>query len=484
MTPTRHTGDTAARRELSPDNGAVSIVNEKLPTEAVPRWTRGLDRDEVVSILDVFQEPAILLSPDYDILGANQAYRRLYDVDAGGNGQRCYEASHNFRRPCDEAGETCPLRDTLATGKPHRTLHVHHTARGKEHVDVEMFPIYGSDGELRYLIEVLHHLPVSSPRANEQGLVGHSPAFNEMLGLVSRVAPSEASVLLQGESGTGKELVARAIHDQSHRREGPFVPVECSGLTETLFESELFGHERGAFTGATHARAGLVESASGGTLFLDEIGDVPPGLQVKLLRLLETRTFRRVGSSEPRRADFRLVCASHRDLRQLVRDGEFREDLYYRLSTFPIRVPPLRERKPDIPVLAEALFDRLDLPARPHLAAAARDALEHYAFPGNIRELRNILERAALLSDGHEIRAEHLGPEVTQDPDHQDLPPPRALAGGEIRPLEEVEREYLRYAATVHRGDRRSLAARLGLSERSLYRYLQKLDAPGPDPRA
>ncbi|WP_018935631.1 sigma-54-dependent Fis family transcriptional regulator [Thioalkalivibrio sp. ALJ24] len=459
-------------------------MNEKLPTEAVPRWTRGLDRDEVVSILDVFQEPAILLSPDYDILGANQAYRRLYDVDAGGNGQRCYEASHNFRRPCDEAGETCPLRDTLATGKPHRTLHVHHTARGKEHVDVEMFPIYGSDGELRYLIEVLHHLPVSSPRANEQGLVGHSPAFNEMLGLVSRVAPSEASVLLQGESGTGKELVARAIHDQSHRREGPFVPVECSGLTETLFESELFGHERGAFTGATHARAGLVESASGGTLFLDEIGDVPPGLQVKLLRLLETRTFRRVGSSEPRRADFRLVCASHRDLRQLVRDGEFREDLYYRLSTFPIRVPPLRERKPDIPVLAEALFDRLDLPARPHLAAAARDALEHYAFPGNIRELRNILERAALLSDGHEIRAEHLGPEVTQDPDHQDLPPPRALTGGEIRPLEEVEREYLRYAATVHRGDRRSLAARLGLSERSLYRYLQKLDAPGPDPRA
>ena len=476
MTPTGNTGDTATRRDPFPDTGAVSIVNEKLPTESVPQWTRGLDRDEVVSILDVFQEPAILLSPDYDILGANQAYRHLYEVDAGGNGQRCYEASHDFRRPCDEAGETCPLRDTLATGKPNRTLHVHHTARGKEHVDVEMFPIHGSDGKLRYLIEVLHHLPVSSPQAGEQGLVGQSAAFNEMLGLVSRVAPSEASVLLQGESGTGKELVARAVHDQSRRAEGPFVPVECSGLTETLFESELFGHERGAFTGATHAKAGLVESAAGGTLFLDEIGDVPHGLQVKLLRLLETRTFRRVGSTEPRRADFRLVCASHRDLRQLVREGEFREDLYYRLSTFPIRVPPLRERKADIPILSQALFERLQLPARPYLSPGAREVLERYPFPGNIRELRNILERAALLSDGEEIRAEHLGTEVTEGVDDRDLPPPRALADGEIRPLEEVEREYLRYAATVHRGDRRSLAARLGLSERSLYRHLQRLD--------
>ena len=458
---------------LLTDHKRIEHVSRKLHSITAPASEQGLDPEELTSILDVFREPAILLSPDYRILGANRSYQRVYGTDARGDGKRCFEASHGYRRPCDEAGEACPLRATLETHQPQRVLHVHHTASGKEHVDVEMVPITNSRGELRFLVEVLHHLPVASPTADGHGLVGHSAAFNEMLGLVSRVAPSDTSALLLGESGTGKELIAKAIHDQSARHDGPFVPVECSGLTESLFESELFGHERGSFTGAVSSKVGLVEAAAGGTLFLDEIGDVPPSLQVKLLRLLETRTFRRVGSVEARRTDFRLVCATHRDLRAMVQAGEFREDLYYRLSTFPVPVPPLRERAGDIPLLADALVDRLGFNPRPTLGTEALAALERYPFPGNIRELRNILERGALLADGGEIRPEHLALEGNVSRRSGAREPG---ADGRIRPLDEVEREYLRYALTVHDGDRRSLAAALGLSERSLYRKLQSLD--------
>jgi transcriptional regulator with GAF, ATPase, and Fis domain len=180
-----------------------------------------------------------------------------------------------------------------------------------------------------------------------------------MLDMISRVAPSDAAVLLQGESGTGKELAAKAIHDASRRAEGPFVVLDCSGLPETLFESELFGHEKGAFTGAMARKAGLVEAAAGGTLFLDEVGDIPLPMQVKLLRLLETGAYRRVGGTESLHATFRLVSATHRPLRQMTEDGSFRQDLYFRLNTFPIELPPLRERQEDIPLLAEALLQRV-----------------------------------------------------------------------------------------------------------------------------
>ena len=180
-----------------------------------------------------------------------------------------------------------------------------------------------------------------------------------MLELMARVAPSDATVMLQGESGTGKELVAKAIHDASRRADRPFVAVDCSGLTETLFESELFGHEKGSFTGASARRIGLVEAASRRTLFLDELGDIPLGMQVKLLRLLETGTFRRVGASDFLKSDIRLISATHRNLRAMVAGGRFRQDLYYRLNTFPIALPALRERRADIPLLAEALLSRV-----------------------------------------------------------------------------------------------------------------------------
>ena len=250
-------------------------------------------------------------------------------------------------------------------------LHLHHTPRGEEHVDVELTPIIGASGKIEYFVERMLTVREASSFPAESGLVGKSPAFNRMLELVRRVAPSGTTALLLGESGTGKELVAQAIHQQSGREQGPFVVVECSGLTETLFESELFGYEKGAFTGANQRKIGLVESAAGGTLFLDEVGDIPLSLQVKLLRLLETGTFRRVGGVETLRADFRLIAATHRDLKDMVEHGSFRRDLYYRLSVFPIHLPALRERREDIALLAETLLTRL-APGRAYSAQSRR----------------------------------------------------------------------------------------------------------------
>ncbi|MCA9658299.1 MAG: sigma-54-dependent Fis family transcriptional regulator, partial [Myxococcales bacterium] len=277
------------------------------------------------------------------------------------------------------------------------------------------------------------------------------------------------------ESGTGKELAARAIHDASARAAGPFVPVECSSLSENLFESELFGHDRGAFTGAHKDKRGLVEAAAGGTLFLDEIGDVPLHLQVKLLRLLESGLFRRVGDATPREADFRLICATNHDLEAGMAAGRFREDLYYRISAFPIRMPPLRERGADIDLLAEAIL--ADQGPGKRLSAGALAVLRTYAFPGNVRELRNILERATLLSDEAVVDVEHLPGRVRRGEQA-----PRSASGAKdagwpwgdaILPLAEVIHRYVRWAGERFDGERSDLAERLGVSERTLYRRMR-----------
>ena len=323
------------------------------------------------AVLDGLDEPAIALGTDYRILAANQAYRRVFGNGADVVGHRCFGVSHGATVPCDQAGEVCPMQLAESAGTAQRVLHIHHTPRGDVHVSVEARPVYRPDGSLWFYLEILEEHPGGPAAEAEHGLVGRSPAFMRVLDLVHRVAPSMTTALLLGESGTGKELVARAIHDASDRRDRPFVPVECSGLTESLFESELFGHERGAFTGAHAAKLGLVEAAKGGTLFLDEVGDIPPLLQVKLLRLLETGMFRRVGSVEAHHADFRLIAATHRDLTRRVRDEQFRADLYYRIAAFPIRLPPLRERREDVPVLAQSLLARLETARARMLSSAA-----------------------------------------------------------------------------------------------------------------
>ncbi len=429
---------------------------------------------QLMTRLDALPEPRIVVDRDYTILGANRAYLDHYHVgDVPLAGRRCYEVSHHFSRPCDEEGESCPLKTSLQTGQPQRVLHIHHTPRGDEHVDVELTPIANAKGQVEYFIEMIHAVRNASATA-EGELVGRSPAFKRMLQQVMRVAPASANVLLLGESGTGKEVVAHAVHSASNRAKGPIVEVDCSSLPENLFESELFGYEKGAFSGAHQRKQGLVEAANGGTLFLDEVGDIPLGLQVKLLRLLETGTYRRVGGIEPLRADFRLVAATHRDLKQMVADGRFRQDLYYRISTFPITLPSLRERMEDLPLLMEALIRRIVEGRAPSVHPSTLMCLSHYHFPGNIRELRNLIERACLLADGNVLMPEHF-PEPCGEPNAANKPAPGAWS--EIMTLEEMERRYLEWQVRHSGLPRKELAERLGISERTLFRKLERLGA-------
>jgi two-component system response regulator HydG len=430
-------------------------------------------KTEITGVLDVIDNPAVAITPDFRILAANQAYREIYGDHSPLHDRTCYEVSHHYVVPCDQAGESCPLADCLESGRKQRVLHLHHTPRGEEHVDVETYPVRDDSGEIRYVIEIMRQTKIASSKADSSGLIGRSRTFNQMLELVNRVAPAETAVLVQGESGTGKELVARAIHDNSPRSNKPFVVVECSGLTETLFESELFGHERGAFTGAHARKIGLVEAAEGGTLFLDEIGDVPLSLQVKLLRLLETGTYRRVGSTEPRQADFRLISATHHDLPAMVAEGDFRRDLYYRISTFPVALPKLNERMEDLPLLITSLLSRVAPDRNFEVVPATLACLQRYSFPGNIRELRNILERATLLADDNIILPEHLPAEVRKcETTSEDM---KLMEQDEIVPLDEIERRYLIQVVSKFPGDRDSLADKLGISKRTLFRKLQNL---------
>ena len=422
------------------------------------------------AVLESLPHPAVVIDTERTIRAANGLYRRRFSASRSPVGRQCYSVTHQYRVPCHQAGEACPMEEASGGRGGHRVLHVHHTRRGPEHHDVSAYPIHGADGEVEGFLEVIRTASVASAEPSVRQMVGSSPAFNVMLEELLRVGPRETSVLLLGESGTGKELAARAIHELSPRVHEKFVPVDCSGISETLAESELFGHEKGAFTGAAGRKIGLVEAAHGGTLFLDEIGDMPLCFQVKFLRLLEMGVYRRVGSTELRRADFRLVSATHRDLRKMVDSGEFRQDLYYRLSAFPVRLPPLRERVEDLPLLAHSLGRRLACPA---LISVSDEVLEHlrgYHFPGNIRELANILERACLLSDGDQIRVEHLPAEVLPGARGRSAAPWR----GEVRPLCEVERSYLRWANAAFQGSKQSLARRLGVSERTLYRKLSE----------
>jgi transcriptional regulator with PAS, ATPase and Fis domain len=418
----------------------------------------------LVSYLEHDVHPSIVLDTDYNILAANAAYRRQFGInDNAPLGEKCHRVSHHYAVPCDQAGEHCPMRKAWDSKVPERVLHIHHTPRGPEHVDVELRPILDEQGRVVAFVERLNTVTLASAQPQQQGLVGRAPAFKTALASLQRAAPAQIPVLLQGESGTGKELFARALHLGSLRANGPLVVVDCTGLTESLFESELFGYEKGAFTGATQRKIGLAEAAHGGTLFLDEIGEVPLAMQVKLLRLIESGSFRPVGSLRTVHSDFRLVSATHKPLKEMVAAGTFREDLYYRISGFPIRLPALRERVEDLPMLAESLLKRMAGAQSATLTAQAQQRLSLHPFPGNIRELRNILERARLFADDGLIRPEHLPHDIGP---LQNVATPRRSRN---------ELGELALALEQFQGSRSELARHLGLSERTLYRRLREL---------
>ncbi len=335
-----------------------------------------------------------------------------------------------------------------------------------------------------------HPEPAAAGRLGE--MVGRSPAMQEVFRLIARVAGSEAPVMITGESGTGKEVAARTVHALSRRIRGPFVAVNCGAISPTLVESELFGHEKGAFTGAERRRAGTFEMAHGGTLFLDEVTEMPPELQVKFLRVLDTRAFRRVGGNEELDVDVRLVASSNRNLAEAVKSRSFRPDLFYRLNVFPLVMPPLRERKVDIQALASHFLSEVGEKERRGITSfepRALDVLDRHDWPGNVRELRNAVHRAYVLSDPPAIRAEAV--ESVLGAPRPVEPQPAADQAGESWPavpvrvgekLEDVERKLLIATLEAVKGDRKTAAELLGISLKTVYNRLKHygLDHPAP----
>ncbi len=297
--------------------------------------------------------------------------------------------------------------------------------------------------------------------------VGQSPAFARLADLIGRVATADATVLITGETGSGKEIVAKLVHSRSPRRERPFVVVDCAALQESLLQSELFGHERGAFTGADRTKPGLFEVAHGGTIFLDEIGEVSLQTQVKLLRVLDTSTFRRVGGTSEIRVDVRLLAATNRDLAAMVRQGLFREDLFFRLSTISLHVPPLREREGDVDLLAGYFVGQLNerFGCRKRIGEAALEILRRHDWPGNVRELKHAIEAALVVCDGEEVRPEHL-PAALRRPEAPE-------AADTLPTLDRLERDHIRRVLDAVHGHRGQAAKTLGISERNLYRKLR-----------
>jgi DNA-binding NtrC family response regulator len=313
-------------------------------------------------------------------------------------------------------------------------------------------------------------------------LVGSSQAMQKVHQFLSKLAPTEATVLILGETGCGKELAARALWQQSHRAHMPFIPVNCGAFAEHLVESELFGHRKGAFSGADKDHKGIFEVADGGTVFLDEVGELPKNLQVKLLRFLEAKEIRRVGESVPIKTDVRVLCATHRDLRQMIRDDQFREDLYFRINTFEARLPSLRERKEDVPSLAQHLLARaarrpVDQVAH-LLSAEVLRVLSDHDWPGNVRELANAMEHAWILAGGGPVLIEHLPHlvrRVNQEATSQGRAAGKVFEDGP-QTLEDVETRHLLYVLEKHNGNKTTAAAELGISLKTIYNKLNRME--------
>jgi len=317
---------------------------------------------------------------------------------------------------------------------------------------------------------------------DRQNIISQSAVMVKLLGIVEQVAATQATVLITGESGTGKEVIANAIHANSNRKQAPFVKINCAALTETLLESELFGHEKGSFTGADRRREGKFLQAEGGSIFLDEVSEMSPAMQVKLLRVLQERELTRVGGSEVVKVDVRVIAASNKDLKKEIQQGRFREDLFYRLNVVALTVPPLRERPEDIPLMAQhflKLFAEKNSKSISGFTPSALQKLEHYPWPGNVRELMNAVERAVVLSRAESVDAEELVfPMADQVPSVDQLErTSRTIGGAASLPLEEVEKRSILEALDATGGNKSEAARRLGITRKTLRKKLEKYES-------
>jgi transcriptional regulator with PAS, ATPase and Fis domain len=426
---------------------------------------------QLQSMIDTHSNPFVLIDEEYNIVAANKAYCDSYGTtDNKVVGCKCHMVSHHFDTPCFMNNEDCPLTMALETNKVFEVLHIHFDQYNQpEHVRIKGHPVMGADGKRYVGEEVIRLAKASELDCEEQKMIGRSAAFRECIEGVTRAAESDANVLLTGESGVGKGLAAKYIHNHSPRKGRSFITVDCSTLNESIFESELFGHERGAFAGCVGRRRGLLDEADGGTLFLDEAGDLPLSTQGRLLNAIETGKYRRVGGREFLTSNVRLIASTHNDLPAMIAENTFRSDFYYRLAGISHRIPSLRERREDIAALADALLVRMRDPKayRCHINEDARTLLTDHDYPGNIRELKNILQRAvSLCTDGH-IKAEHIK--------FDEVPAAGRPAGGKQgQSIKQMEAERISELLVLHKGHRRTVADELGISERTLYRKLEK----------
>ncbi|HUX91898.1 MAG TPA: sigma 54-interacting transcriptional regulator [Gallionellaceae bacterium] len=441
---------------------------------------------ELQSLIDVQENPFVLIDENYQIVAANRAYCVNYGVDQEKVvGRYCHEISHLSATPCHQNGEDCPHQEVFRTGRMHEVIHTHFDSHNRpEHVRIKGHPIRGANHKL-YLGEAVFPIASSDELiCKDMQMVGNSPAFLACLDHLTRAAESDAAILLLGESGVGKELAAQYIHQRSSRNKQSLVVLNCASIAVDMFEDELFGHERGAFTGCVGRKQGLFELADNGMLFLDEIGDMPLFMQAKLLRVLESGEFRRIGGTDILRADVRLVSATNNDLLKKVADGEFRHDLYYRIAGIDLHLPSLRERSSDIPALAQAIVKRITRVGKPHckFTPDALEKLQGYTFPGNIRELKNILLKAVSESNNSIISAAniHLSQQQVKQPDNlrHEIPVETIRqASSNTNPnasIAELEAEHISKLLISYNGHRRYVADTLGISERTLYRKLKR----------
>ena len=453
--------------------------------KSVPNTMNDLSID-LQSLINIQENPFVLIDENYRVVSANHAYCLVYGTSPEEIvGRLCHEISHHSSVPCHENGEVCPHQKVFASGEPCQVMHIHYDNHNHaERVRLKGYPIHGRDGRL-YLGEAIVPLASSDDLdCEDMRMIGQSPAFLECAEKLGRVAESEAPILLYGESGVGKELAAEFVHKHSSRSGRPYIAVNCAAIAESVFESEFFGHERGAFTGCIGRKQGLFELADGGTLFLDEIGEIPLSMQPKLLRMLETGEFRRVGGTENLTADVRIVSATNRNLLERVDQGLFREDLYYRIAGIDVTLPPLRDRHQDIPALANALLARMSGPGKrpPRLASDALARLKGYDYPGNVRELRNVLQKASALTANGIIHAKHIQFDSANDTKPRMPPSEKRKQAAETLPaadfsslsIEALEMRHIRELLEHHNGHRRTVADILGISERTLYRKLNR----------
>jgi PAS domain S-box-containing protein len=441
-------------------------------------------RKKVQAVLDSLAEGVLTVDRDGRVTSLNRTAQRLLGC-AGDVSDLATCAL-----PAGLAGPGSPLHETLTTGRAVRNRELAlDDGRGRSvTVNVHSGPLRSEAGEtmgavctLRDLGEIERLVDERRQRDPSLGVIGKHPRMRDVFDLIAMIKDSDSTVLIQGESGTGKGLLAQALHRASPRHARPFVKVSCAALPEALLESELFGHERGAFTGAIRERKGRFELADQGTIFLDEIGDLSPTVQVKLLRVLQEQEFERVGGTSTLRVDVRVIAATHRDLQRLMAEGKFREDLFYRLDVIPIHVPPLRERRSDIPLLVEHLLDRFASAGKGNATTVSPRTmaiLMDHPWPGNVRELENVLEHAIVCSRGNVIEPEALPRALLVPPAPRGDPAPRSR--GAAAPSDEAEAARIRRALDACRWNRRRAAAQLGFDRTTLWRRMRRLDIRPP----